>query len=378
VGRRRRGWKVVRGCPGLYRLPSGSLYMRFQVQGQRVSEGLPRGLAVAEGRRIVARRRLEMARRAVGERNDGYVLRELRDDYLIYLARRRRPATVASYAGQLRRVLTWLAAEGCWQVEDLSLLVMERFVRSRERAGVRRRTINLEVQALRRMLEWSIGVWGLVESNPLARWSRLDERADRVRRGAFTEREIRQLLDHWHRVNGALSAGAMQPCRCRDAWMLLADTGLRASDLGRLEWDDVDLVRGVLQVRQGKTASSIRAMPLTGRLLEALGRRLWRLGLARRRGRRVFETRTGRPMGRGLWPKLRRCMRAAGVEPAGRSPHSFRHSFATRLLRAGVVPKTVQGLLGHASSRMTMDVYAHEVEDDRAAAVAALEGGSRC
>ncbi|MDD6036227.1 MAG: tyrosine-type recombinase/integrase [Lachnospiraceae bacterium] len=45
------------------------------------------------------------------------------------------------------------------------------------------------------------------------------------------------------------------------------------------------------------------------------------------------------------------------------SGHTFRHTFATRCLEAGVAPKVVQAILGHASLKMTMDLYTHVTED---------------
>ena len=53
-------------------------------------------------------------------------------------------------------------------------------------------------------------------------------------------------------------------------------------------------------------------------------------------------------------------------------PHTFRHSYATELLRRKVPVEVVQHLLGHASIATTSDAYAHlKVEDTRRALVAA-------
>ena len=53
-------------------------------------------------------------------------------------------------------------------------------------------------------------------------------------------------------------------------------------------------------------------------------------------------------------------------------PHSFRHTYATELLRRKVPVEVVQHLLGHASIATTSDAYAHlKVEDTRRALVAA-------
>ncbi len=48
------------------------------------------------------------------------------------------------------------------------------------------------------------------------------------------------------------------------------------------------------------------------------------------------------------------------------SGHTFRHTFATRCFESGVDAKVVQSYLGHASLKMTMDLYTH-VTDDKSA-----------
>lgn len=47
------------------------------------------------------------------------------------------------------------------------------------------------------------------------------------------------------------------------------------------------------------------------------------------------------------------------------SGHCFRHTYATRCFEAGVSPKVVQKQLGHASLKMTMDLYTHLLEEQR-------------
>lgn len=45
------------------------------------------------------------------------------------------------------------------------------------------------------------------------------------------------------------------------------------------------------------------------------------------------------------------------------TPHTFRHTFATRAIESGVTPKTLQKLLGYGTLQMTMDLYCHVTED---------------
>ena len=46
------------------------------------------------------------------------------------------------------------------------------------------------------------------------------------------------------------------------------------------------------------------------------------------------------------------------------TPHTLRHTFATRLLSQNVAPQTVSGLLGHESTAFTLARYSHWVDSD--------------
>jgi hypothetical protein len=63
------------------------------------------------------------------------------------------------------------------------------------------------------------------------------------------------------------------------------------------------------------------------------------------------------------------CVRA-GITPCG--PHTLRHTFASRLIMAGVDLRTVQELLGHKTISMTLR-YAHLSPDHQRRAITTLE-----
>jgi integrase/recombinase XerD len=140
--------------------------------------------------------------------------------------------------------------------------------------------------------------------------------------------------------------------------------GLRISELAAADLDSIDLRRGEIRVI-GKGRKE--RIGLLGRpAVDALGEYLEQgrpLLTARREPQgdavsAVFLNREGDALGvRGLRYRLDRLCRAAGL-PAGVSPHTLRHSFATHLLDGGADLRVVQELLGHANLSTTQ-VYTH-------------------
>lgn len=57
--------------------------------------------------------------------------------------------------------------------------------------------------------------------------------------------------------------------------------------------------------------------------------------------------------------------RAGIPSEKGLGIHALRHSFATNLLRAHVEPKIISELLGHADIGVTMNIYAHVMQDQK-------------
>lgn len=47
------------------------------------------------------------------------------------------------------------------------------------------------------------------------------------------------------------------------------------------------------------------------------------------------------------------------------SMHVLRHTFATRCIEAGMLPKTLQKIMGHSNIGITMNLYVHITEDEK-------------
>lgn len=160
-------------------------------------------------------------------------------------------------------------------------------------------------------------------------------------------------------------------------------TGLRASELRGLRWEDVDLDKGLLHVRQRadryrdiglpKSSAGQRIIPMSPLVTNTL--RDWKkvcpkseTGLAFPNGEGNVEFHQN-VLQRGYWPM----QIAAGVtvekdgelRPKYPGLHALRHWFASWCINRRVdgglelSPKLVQARMGHSSIQVTLDTYAH-------------------
>ena len=140
----------------------------------------------------------------------------------------------------------------------------------------------------------------------------------------------------------------------------LYSAGLRIGELVGLDLGQLDLAGGALRV-YGK-GSKERMVPLGSvaaeavdeylRLREQAGQSIHALGTP------LFVNRHGtRLSARSVRRMLDKYLRQAQL-PAGVTPHTLRHSFATHLLNRGADLRSVQELLGHKSISTTQ-IYTH-------------------
>ena len=142
--------------------------------------------------------------------------------------------------------------------------------------------------------------------------------------------------------------------------LLMYACGLRITEAATLEVTAIDGIIGFIRVI-GK-GNKERQIPLPQPVLAEL-RSLWK---THRDKRWLFPSpRQEGPISRyALWLTFKQAVRAAGITRRI-TPHSLRHSYATRLLESGVDIRVVQILLGHARIGTTA-IYTHLTEPTRA------------
>lgn len=155
--------------------------------------------------------------------------------------------------------------------------------------------------------------------------------------------EVRQLL------SSGLSTKQRALCE------LLYSTGVRLEECTLLKIGDVDSKNGCIHLHQGKGRKD-RKLLLSKQCLETL-RKYY---LEHKPKVYLFEgQQAGKPMHpRSIGHAITMCMKLSGLDGKGYSAHTFRHSFATHMLDAGVDIHTIKTLLGHSKLETTM-VYLH-------------------
>ena len=154
---------------------------------------------------------------------------------------------------------------------------------------------------------------------------------------------------------GRLLAATRGSARDRALFLLAYRHGLRASEVGLLRGDDLDLraLRLVVHRLKGSLSGTHPLQPD-----EAKAVRAWLREREQPPSPVLFPSNRGGPIARRTLDWLmKRYGEAAGLPPAKRHFHCLKHSIATHLLDAGADLRFVQDWLGHANIQNTV-VYA--------------------
>lgn len=164
---------------------------------------------------------------------------------------------------------------------------------------------------------------------------------DKKEKRIFTKEEIAQLWEHAEDKNV-------------QAVLFMIYTGFRIGEVTALTVDSIDLKRGIVIGGEKTDAGKNRIVPLPPTIPE----------LKEFVSRWCSDTGTGR-----LFPITNSRFRTdvfgaalatAEIDPAGLTPHSTRHTFASLSAAAGVKPENLQKIIGHANFSTTAEVYIHQ------------------
>ncbi|MFI5261324.1 MAG: tyrosine-type recombinase/integrase [Candidatus Limnocylindrales bacterium] len=269
------------------------------------------------------------------------------------------PHTRRAYATAVTQYLAWLGPrpDGDWQRPGR--LVLRAYLAELDERGLARSSVGARISALRAFYRHARRA-GWVAGDPWAAVS--TPRRPRRLPAVLEVGQVERLLDAIPRPVPAGSIAAALALRDRALVETMYAAGLRIGEVVAVGVADLDLGRGEVRVlgKGRKERVGLLGAPARDALAAYLadGRpRLTRRLPAADSGQ-LFLNVDGGPLGpRGLRYRLARLVRQAGL-PAGVTPHTLRHSFASHLLDGGADLRVVQELLGHASLATTQ-IYTH-------------------
>jgi len=241
-------------------------------------------------------------------------------------------------------IRTWIDVIGDSRLLDINRRRAERF-RTQRLKTVSPRTVNHDVGVISFILNKAVE-WELLSANPLTGLKRLPENKKNPR--WLTSEEIQAVMK-------------MVPDRLRAVLLTFLNTGIRRSELERLEWSDIDLEQRVLMVKhkgdEHTKSRKERVVDLNDIAVETFRHHRQEMKAKfRRLPQRVFVTERGTPMKNNLLRDVKAVYKSAGIE--GAVIHSLRHTFGSQAMMNGVPLATVKEWMGHADVQTTM-VYVH-------------------
>jgi site-specific recombinase XerD len=289
------------------------------------------------------------------------------------------PLTIRQYDHYLNYLLTWVGRDqpGVKDLPDLTTdvvrgykLALARHVNEHTGRPLSRATQTYFLIALRSLLRY----WTLQGLDVLA--------PDRIELGKASSRSLKFLdTDQLHRLLGAPDINELRGLRDRALLETFFSTGLRLSELARLDRDHINLkTREFGVIGKGRKPRVVflsdAACEWLARYLEARPDR-WKPLFIRMKGKPDL---TPGGLGMRISPRsieraVQKYVRAAGLGVKA-TPHTLRHSFATDLLSNGADLRAVQELLGHANLNTTQ-IYTHVTNPQLRAAHRKFHSGNR-
>ena len=288
-------------------------------------------------------------------------IRECLSKYLAELERRgSSPHTVRNYGSDLEQLTAYFEPPGelAPPIEDLDVALLREWLSGLYDTGLSAVSVRRKLAAVRALFDF-LQQEGILTRN-ITKRLRTPKAPQRLP-DVMSAEKTNNLLD-------AVEAGevAEKPSRERDIAFLevLYGCGIRVSELGGLDVDDLGLAEGWLRVR-GK-GNKERQVPIVGRALMALERYL-ALRSPSEGEKAVFLNSRGHRLSDR---QVRRLVKFYALLATGDStvhPHSFRHAYATHLLNDGADLRAIQELLGHARLSTTQKYTSVSLKDLQAA-----------
>ncbi len=277
------------------------------------------------------------------------------EEFLEYLSVERgaSPLTLRNYRHYLNRFISWLQSQGIRQnLKDINQDVVRSYRVFLANMNLGRRTQGYHVIALRSFLKWLIKNDYQVMA------------PDKIDLPKVAERQVKFLTGEMvDRLLNSPSLSTIGGKRDKAILEVLFSTGLRVSELVKLDRDKIDLDRREFGIigkggRARVVFLSTRSAEWLKKYLEARDDK-YKPVFIRHKGK-MDPTTSDEKMRlspRSVQRMIKKYVRKIKL-PVDATPHVLRHSFATDLLMAGADIRSVQEMLGHKNISTTQ-IYTH-------------------
>jgi integrase len=219
--------------------------------------------------------------------------------------------------------------------------------------GASPRTLNYELALMNHAFNLAIKEWEWVRENPVKKVSK---------------EKVNNLIERWLTLEEEQKLLGSSPRWLKGIIIFAINTGLRQSEILDLEWARVDLSRRTITILEDQKNQGRDTLPLSEGGLAVL---MERIKVRRGETELVFFTRNATRIGsRNLERAFYSAIKKSGINPL--RFHDLRHTFATRLVQAGVDLYTVQKL-GRWKSISMVTRYAHHYPESLRAGVEVLD-----
>jgi integrase len=246
-----------------------------------------------------------------------------------------------------------LRSFGSLTLEEITPSLISEYKTKRREEGAAPSTINMEMSLMSHAFNLAIKEWEWIKENPVKRVSR---------------EKVNNLIERWLTLEEEQKLLASSPSWLKEILTFAINTGLRLSEILDLRWSRVDLSKKTITILEEQKNQGRDTLPLSERAL----------GILKERSKHrcseteyVFHTRNcTRISSRNLQQAFYSALKKSGIEKL--RFHDLRHTFATRLVQAGVDLYTVQKLGRWKNTSMVMR-YAHHYPESLRPGVEVLD-----
>jgi len=250
----------------------------------------------------------------------------------------------------------WKYKPGIRRLSDLRTKDAWDYIHQRKSDGIQDKTISNELMEIKKCFRFALEINAL-DINPVQNIK--FKPAQKSMPHFFTQDEIKKIFN-------SFSKDWM-----KDIFRVFLFTGLRKGELMHLQWSDIDFDKRLIHVRhqiikdgiiiyKTKTTSSARTIPMYEEVYDVLMRQEDR----KYDKNYVFVNSAKVPFrDDDLYHYLKPRLVKLGIQG---SLHTFRHTFASLLIEAGVGLRELKELLGHSRIETTMQyahLYPHRLHD---------------